>query len=564
MVKWEDDRKNKISEHILVTHIIFVFVFFMALLAMLKTTPDRPSEVFTIILLAISLIGTLVIVYASKKLSSGLTLAGKPGLADISLFLFSFFIAASILFLTGKSDSPVKIVLLIPIIVASTSYGKTTGLVTGGFASAFLLVLDLLAGLDSAPSVKLQTDIINSTVMLTLAWFIGGLADVDKDIRVMLTDMANTDGLTGLFNHRYFHQSLQDHIKQARENNSQLSLIMFDIDYFKFYNDNYGHQKGDELLKEMGLILNTVVKSPCIAARYGGDEFTVIVPGSKERAMEIAEEIRQAIESQPFEGAAVQPKGKITVSLGVATFPKHGSTPKELIRSADEAMYKAKYQGNKAQLYFSVMDDLREGIAETERDLFNSIKTLITIINAKDRYTFGHSERVVHYSLRLAKQLELSKEDSVILRYAAFLHDIGKIEIDRELLNKIGPLKPREWAVLKKHPVWGSDIVRPIISLRKVIPVILHHHENFDGTGYPAGLAGEEIPLLARVLRIADSFDAMTTDRPYKKAKTAEQACEELRKFRGTLFDPYLVDLFVQIIQRKDTEQPVFKEPSAV
>lgn len=564
MKKWEEKRREYISEHILVTYVICFLIFLMTLFSLVKTTVNDAASIYLIASLSMSLAGTLVILYIGKKLVAGITLGDKPNLTDISLLLVSFAIASSVLFFTGKSDSPVKIVLLIPVIMASTSYGKVIGLVTGGAASALLLTLDLLAGLESTPSVKFQTDIINSTVMFTLAWLIGGLADIEKVARENLTSLANTDELTGLSNHRHFQESLRQYLKSAKENNSPLSLIIFDIDYFKFYNDNFGHQKGDDVLKLIGSILNEVVKKPNFASRYGGDEFTIIIPDSENKALELAEELRERIESHPFEGAEIQPKGKITVTMGVAGFPKHGSTPKELIRSADEAMYKAKYSRNKVQLYFSVMDDLREGIAETERDLFNSVKTLISIINAKDRYTFGHSERVAYYSLKLAEQLELPKEEMILLRYGSFLHDIGKIEIDRDLLNKIGPLNQKEWAILQKHPVWGSDIVRPISSLKKAIPAILYHHENFDGTGYPSGLSGTEIPVQARILRIADSFDAMTTDRPYKKAKAVSEACAELQKCSGTLFDPYLVDLFVQFMLKENSEHPAFKDCNSV
>lgn len=536
----------------------------MALLTIVKTPINNDSSAYPNILILLSLTGGAIIFYIGKKIVQGIVLAGRPNLTDISLLLFSFIIATSVLFFTGKADSPVKLVLLIPIIIASTSYGKVTGLITGGTASALLFTLDFLAGFESTPSVRFQADIVNSTVMITLAWLIGGLADIEKEVRERLTGLANTDELTGLSNHRHFQECLRRHLKTAKENNGPLSLIMFDIDYFKFYNDNFGHQKGDEVLKQVGLILSENVKQPYCAARYGGDEFIVIVPDTEEKALELAERIRATIESHHFEGMEIQPKGKITISVGVAGFPKHGQTPKELIRSADEALYKAKYSRNKVQLYFSVMDDLREGIAESERDLFNSIKTLITIINAKDRYTFGHSERVTYYALKLAERLGLSGEEKFSLRCGSFLHDIGKIEIDRDLLNKTGPLKPKERAVLQKHPVWGSDIVRPISSLKNAIPIILYHHENFDGTGYPCGLSGEEIPLLARILRVADSFDAMTTDRPYKKAKNLPEACDELKRCSGTLFDPRLVDLFVRFILEEDIEYLAFKDYKSI
>lgn len=556
MRNWESERKNNISEHIITTYIIFIFIFFMAMLILVKTPQDNFPDIYLYILLTLSLTGAAIILYTGRKPIEGIILAGRPNLTDISLLLLSFVIAISILFFTGKSDSPVKIVLLIPVIIASTSHGKKVGLVTAGMASALLLTMDLLAGFESVPSVKFQTDIVNSTVMLILAWLIGGLADIERVARENLTLLANTDELTGLSNHRHFQESLRRYFKSAQKSNKPLSLIMFDVNYFKFYNDHFGHQRGDEVLKQIGSILNEVVKEPNIAARYGGDEFTVIVPDHEEMALAVAEKIRLEIESHPFKGAEVQPKGKITVSLGVAGYPRQGSTPKELIRFADEALYKAKYCKDRVQLYFSVMDKLSDGIAGTERELFNSIKTLITIINAKDRYTFGHSERVVCYSLKLGERINLSEEEMISLRYGSFLHDIGKIEIGRDILNKTGPLKSVEWAILKKHPVWGSDIVRPLGSLKKAIPVILHHHENFDGTGYPDGLVGEEIPLLARILRLADSFDAMTTDRPYKKAKGVTEACSEIREYSETFYDPALVEPFIQIIQ-ENCEHPL-------
>lgn len=558
MKEWKKIRNEEISEHMLVTHIICFLIFFMAAISLYGF--NNSILAFDWKVVSVVVIAALIIIsYTGKKLVSGLRLAVKPTFWDFSLFLVVFLFSITILTITGHSNSPVKILFLIPVIISSTSYGKTFGLVTAGTASAILFYFDFASGFESTPSIKFQIDIVNSTVMLSLAWLIGGLADIEKVVRENLTNLANTDDLTGLSNHRHFHENLRHVFKTSKENNSPLSLIMFDIDYFKFYNDSYGHQMGDEVIKQIGSVLNEVVKKPNCAARYGGDEFTVIVPDYEYKAMDIAQEIREAIEAYSFEGAEIQPKGKLTVSMGVAGFPKQGKTPKELVRLADEALYKAKYSKNKVQLYFSVMDDLREGIAETERDLFNSVKTLISIINAKDRYTFGHSERVSYYSMRLAEQINLPKEDVTLLRYGAFLHDIGKIEIERDILNKIGPLKTSEWTTLRKHPVWGSDIVRPITSLKEIVPAILYHHENFDGTGYPSGLSGHGIPLQARILRLTDSFDAMTTDRPYKKGKTVSESCSELKKCSGTLFDPALVDPFIEFILKENSEHPALK-----
>lgn len=560
MKEWKIKRSEEISEHILITHIVYFLIFCMAIISLSKIhfynilSINFTYTYITMILWVLFASG--IVLYTSRKLASGLKLGDRPTPWDFSLFFITLLLSAVILSITGQSSSPVKILLLIPVVISSSSYGKIPGLATAGAAAAILLYFDFTSGFASSPSVTFQADLVNCAVMLTLAWLIGGLADIEKEVRENLTSLANTDELTGLANHRHFQEILREGLQSAGANNNPFSMILFDIDHFKFYNDNYGHLKGDEVLQKIGEILKTMVKTPGIPARYGGDEFTVLVPDTEKKALKLAEEIRKEIESCVFEGEEILPKGELTVSVGVATFPKHGKTPKELIRSADEALYKAKYSKNKVQLYFSVMDELREGIIESEKDLFNSIKTLVSIINAKDRYTYGHSERVSYYCLKMAEKLNYNNEQKVLLRYSSFLHDIGKIEISRDVLNKIGPLRSNEWAVLKKHPVWGSDIIRPISSLKKAIPIILHHHENFDGTGYPGGLSGEEIPFESRILRVVDSFDAMTTDRPYKKAKTLPEAFNELKKYRGIIYDPFLADLFIELIIEESEEHP--------
>jgi putative nucleotidyltransferase with HDIG domain len=162
------------------------------------------------------------------------------------------------------------------------------------------------------------------------------------------------------------------------------------------------------------------------------------------------------------------------------------------------------------------------------------------------------------YSSALAEKLSLSEEEKDTLRYGAYLHDLGKIEVESAILNKAGSLTEEEWEVMKKHTVLGSEIVRPLLFFQDISPIIRSHHENYDGTGYPDGLKGEEIPLLARIVRLADSFDAMTTDRPYRKALTFSQACQELRKNAGKHYDPYLVDLFLEAVSEVYEKQKTY------
>jgi len=199
-----------------------------------------------------------------------------------------------------------------------------------------------------------------------------------------------------------------------------------------------------------------------------------------------------------FDGEEYQPNGKIMISCGVASAPDHARIFKELVKYADHALYKAKnLNKNRVELYFSVFDGLE--VEEDEKELLNSIRTLISVINAKDRYTYGHSERVSYYSIKVAESMGLSDADINLMRYAAFLHDIGKIEIERDILNKTGKPTDEEWRILQQHPRWGSEIVKAVNKLQPVATIILNHHEYFDGSGYPQGAKGKDILVLARI-----------------------------------------------------------------
>ena len=286
-------------------------------------------------------------------------------------------------------------------------------------------------------------------------------------------------------------------------------------------------------------------------ARYGGEEFAVILEDTTEReTLEIAERIRANVEETYFDGEENQPKGKITASIGISVFPDKAKDELELIKSADDALYRAKFfNKNRVETYTSILDDLKKNIDDKDIELVTSIKTLISIINAKDRYTYSHVERVVIYSRLLADKLKLSEIDKSNLIYGAYMHDIGKINIPKEILVKRMKLEKEEWEELKQHPDNGVEIIKSVESLKDVIPLIKHHHERYDGKGYPNGLSGEEIPYLARVLTVVDSFDAMTSNRPYNRRKSYEEGIEELRKCSGAQFDPEIAKAFIEVIE---------------
>lgn len=371
--------------------------------------------------------------------------------------------------------------------------------------------------------------------------------------------MAITDGLTRLYNYRYFQDCLAQAVTMAEQENQPITLLIIDIDHFKHYNDLFGHQAGDQLLYELGQLLITELGPNDMVARYGGEEFTVILYGaSQPEALNMAERIRHAVEEYPFPGREQQPAGTLTVSIGVATYPDNAKNKEELIKLADEALYKAKYfSRNKVELYFSVLDELKSDLNQSDAELINSIKMLVRIVNAKDKYTYGHSERVGKYAVAIAEKMGLPPEDIKTIKIGAFLHDIGKIEVSRAILMKKGRLSDEEFDLVKKHPHWGAEMIKTVEALQPVIPLLKHHHERYDGKGYPTGLEGEKIPLQARIMAVADSFDAMTSNRPYGIRKNVKEAVAELTRCSGTQFDPDIVKIFVEMLEEKEKAELV-------
>ena len=318
----------------------------------------------------------------------------------------------------------------------------------------------------------------------------------------------------------------------------------------------YGHQKGDEALKKIGKLLKNIARENDLVARYGGEEFAIILPNtSEEEATKIAERIRNKVEKTYFEGQENQPNANFTVSVGIAAFPDKAKSELELVKCADDALYRAKFfHKNRVETYVSVLDELKRDLNEEENTLVTSIKTLISIINAKDKYTYSHVERVVIYSRLMAKKLELSEDEKKQLIYGAYMHDIGKINIPNEILTKKMRLTKEEWEILKQHPKDGVEIIKSVNSLKNVVPLILYHHERYDGFGYPVGLKEKEIPYLARVLTVIDSFDAMTSSRPYNKRKTYDEGLIELERCSGTQFDPEIVRIFSEVVKENINE----------
>lgn len=358
---------------------------------------------------------------------------------------------------------------------------------------------------------------------------------------------ARIDELTGLFNRRHFDEIVKLEIDRHARYRSMLSLIFLDLDFFKAYNDNQGHTAGDRVLELVGRLMNDALRNTDLAFRYGGDEFAVILPQSATNdAFVVAERVRGRIAAEMTKRDI-----KISASLGLASWPSDGVTSDELVNAADRALYYAKETGgNRTCVASKMLPSLTASATTrttTEKEVLSIIHTLAATIEARDPNTYGHSRKVSGYAVSLAEAIGLPSEKVAVVSTAALLHDIGKIGIPDEVLNKVDKLEPEAWELIRAHPKLSTTIVGHVVSLVSCLPAILHHHERWDGNGYPAGLKGDEIPVEARVLSIADAFDAMTSSRPYRTRMAYKKVLKELKRCSGTQFDPKLIEAFLPI-----------------
>ena len=475
--------------------------------------------------------------------------------------IISMSIAFLSVILTGSYQSSYKFLFIFVILFTSIECGRKTSLIIAFISAVIILSIDLICAPRTEVNAHFEDDIVLAFVFMIISWTVGYYDDVRKKHIAYLRDLANIDGLTELYNHRFFYDYLSGKIKDCEKKGVPLSLLFIDIDNFKYYNDVYGHQKGDDVLHSIALLLKASFPRDAFIARYGGEEFAALLPAmGEEAAIAEAEKLRKTVQEYHFDGQESLPGGNLTISVGVSTFPTKAKSDAELIKGADDACYRAKFLcKNRVETYFSILDEFQFG-----PEVITQIKTLIAVINAKDKYTYRHVERVVFYCNLLAEQIGLKEDDKRKLIYAAYLHDIGKINIPEEILIKAEPLTPDEWATLKTHPQRAVEIIRNNASLLEIQPIILQHHERFDGKGYPDGLKGNEIHYLARLLTVVDAFDAMTSLRPYQKTKSYAQALEELRRCSGTQFDPVAVGEFIQCIENRNNAQGerLEKQPS--
>lgn len=366
-------------------------------------------------------------------------------------------------------------------------------------------------------------------------------------------EKAKRDFLTGLYNHGFFKLQLEDMLGENRY--QSFSVALLDLDDFKKFNDANGHIQGDKLLAFFGgFMVEKTKKLPYIAARYGGEEFGLIFPDvSKQEAFSFLNKIRKEVNDTYFPGIEHSPLGCISFSAGIVEYENGTYSSSELLSKADKALYYAKAQGKNMIHYYK--DDQ---VYHQDREYAKEIEALeqqLQIFLSKNVYTYQHSKRVFSYAAEMSDRLNLSSEERRTLILGALIHDIGKLEIPRDIINKKGKLDPHEWDLMKKHVIYGKEIISSIKKYDELLPLIELHHERYDGKGYPYGLKETNIPKLARILCIIDSFDAMTTERPYQKTKTFAEGIRELRACSGYQFDPAYVEPFIQMIEENHMGQ---------
>jgi diguanylate cyclase (GGDEF)-like protein/PAS domain S-box-containing protein len=330
------------------------------------------------------------------------------------------------------------------------------------------------------------------------------------------------DALTGLFNRAYFEE--ERHRIDSKEN-LPLSVIVCDVDGLKLVNDAFGHVAGDNLLVVASELLKNSCQEKDIAIRTGGDEFSVFFPNTSNAAIEkIFNEINNQSKNkkiQTHDGLQFT-----SISMGYATKEKEEQPLDGVILAAEDYMYRRKLLARKGS--HSIL-----------------MKSIMTTLHEKSNETQEHCSRMSQLSRKLGHALEVPHQDLDLLELAASLHDVGKISIDQSILQKTEKLTEQDWEIIKKHPEVGWRITQAIPELNPISDIILYHHERWDGTGYPRGLAGEEIPLMARIISIVDAYDAMIEERPYRKAMTQANAIEEILKMGGTQFDKNMAETFV-------------------
>ena len=377
---------------------------------------------------------------------------------------------------------------------------------------------------------------------------------------VQVEARAAHDRLTGIANRETLLSTLGAEIERATRHQKWLSVAFIDIDRFKPINDTYGHHAGDRVLREVATLIGDNIRASDLFGRYGGEEFMLILPETTpEEATVLAEHLRQLVMDHPLTIAPRQGL-QVTISIGVAGDLGSQLQADRLVDQADAAMYAAKSLGRNRTYRYRAVDDnapvRRAPISAERRAAATAIgqwasdtaaDALASVLAPQAHHHGQPSDMIATLATGMALQMGLPQDDIERIRIASLLHDLGKLAVPLEILDKRSALSDQEWQAIGEHPRIGQVILEQATSLREAVPVVLHHHERFNGGGYPHGLRGKEIPLGARIVAVADAYHAMVHDRPYRNARDHAHALAELRANAGTQFDPDIVDVFCEM-----------------
>ena len=507
---------------------------------MLAALP-QPSEGSSALLVVVSMASALIALllrFGAKRL---------PRWALPAAAAMATFIASLLTYVGGGAGEWVDVQVIFLFVALGSAYyfsDRQLAVQLALIAIAYGVVLGLTDHVDAGAPRWLATVV----AILTAAGLVRALRLRVTEIVNRLADAARTDPLTGLQNRRGFEESFGAEVERAKREARSLTVLLGDLDHFKSLNDRMGHPAGDAALVRVGQLLLAALRRPDPVARTGGEEFALILPGAAgEVAWGIAERLRASVE-EAFAGESVP----LTISLGLAQFPQNGDTADALLEAADQALYAAKRLGRNRSVIFS------EEIAPLVRDRAASadvrLATLLGLAEAldlRDSGTADHCRTVGRYCGVIAGQLGLAPDHVKRVETAGILHDVGKIGIPDEILRKPGQLTEEEWCPLRRHPEIGARILSDE-AFADIRDWIVAHHERVDGTGYPRGLSGDDIPLEARIIAVADAYEAMTSDRVYRTPVAPEVARGELLACAGTQFDPMVVAAFIAALRDRD------------
>jgi len=511
----------------------------LALLTVLLPHPQRASELGLLIIVGDAYLVAAVLFSRAARL---------PGWALPVMLAWGSTLITGVAFFSGENPSPLVFFYLWIFLYSSYFFTRKESAVqiayVGVAYGALLLARPPASGIPAWWLVGMGT-------LLVAAILIQSMRERVELLIAQLYDAARTDPLTKLSNRRGFRELLDLELERARRGETAMTVLLGDVDHFKEVNDRSGHHVGDAALQRVARLFEHGKRQIDGAARVGGEEFALILPDTDgEGAFVIAERLRCALREEFSEDTVA-----ITISFGVASYPQHGETAASLLRAADEALYGAKESGrNRTMLHSPFLrgQDRAEGEPrDIEAERF--IAVMLDLAEAVDLRFSGsarHSETVGRYAEMMARELGLPEWRIGRVRLAGMLHDIGKVGVPDSILSKPGKLTDEELATIRRHPELGAQILEHA-SFADVRAWVGAHHERPDGGGYPLGLRGEALPLEARILAVADAYEAMTSDRSYRSSIGQAAARAELKRCAGSQFDPLVVEAFLRCLERE-------------